>query len=150
MHADDTHIEWSAKALAAALHDVTHDTVDTMLLYLLRVPLLLSLGYLAYRVGRPASLRDTKCRPCADTATTHTTAPLLINGADAEPSLRTPLSAPKQDHVATHVLRQNAETRKTVVIALLFLVSTVAQVYVGIKAISFEGVWRTHPAVMTM
>ena len=46
--------------------------------------------------------------------------------------------------------RQRAELRKNFTIGAIFIVSTISQVYTGIKCIGFRGAWHTHPSLMSL
>ena len=68
---------WTPAALLAGLPDLSHDTVDVLVLFVVRVLVLLFLGWLAVKVGTP-DLSKLTVAPASDAA-----APLLINAADA-------------------------------------------------------------------
>ena len=52
------------------------------------------------------------------------------------------------EHLESFRLKQAAEQRKNVLIAAIFIASTVSQCYVGIKCVSYVGAWPAHPAAM--
>ena len=54
------------------------------------------------------------------------------------------------EHLESFRLKQAAEQRKNVLIAAVFIASTVSQCYVGIKCVSFVGVWPEHPEAMSV
>ena len=63
---------WTPAALLAGLPDLSHDTVDVLVLFVVRVLVLLFLGWLAVKVGTP-DLSKLTVAPASDAA-----APLLI------------------------------------------------------------------------
>ena len=109
-------VSWSWPALLHGLGDYTGDTVDCLVIYLVRVALLLSLGYAACRVTASAPSEQS----------TSSVAPLLING-EAPGGGRQPRSEIQEAHRIQHERSRSAEHRRNLIIGLLFLVSTVVQ-----------------------
>ena len=156
---------WTPAALLAGLPDLSHDTVDVLVLFVVRVLVLLFLGWLAVKVGTP-DLSKLTVAPASDAA-----APLLINAADAaaggaiclpcdgSAAAAAAAAAPtspvrpsteiKSEHLKSSALKKAAEWKKNLVIAAIFSVSTVGQVYVGVKCISFQGHWAENGAIET-
>ena len=173
-------IDWSVGGLLHGLHHPHDDTVDCLLLFVLRTLLLILLGWLAVHVGTPKLDVQPKsgaptCMPCFPASSTAPlmTAPLLINGAPqpvggAAPgaaasapggeegapsphrSAHQPTTEVKAEHLMSHKRKVAAENRKNFMIGAIFLVSTTAQVYIGIKCIGFDGLWRERHDVMTL
>lgn len=56
----------------------------------------------------------------------------------------------RTEHLLSHQRKQTAEFRKNVFVAALFALSTASQIYVGIKCISFRGLWATNPQLMSL
>ena len=50
-------------------------------------------------------------------------------------------SEAKSAHLKSYDRQKSAEVRKNVIIGLMFLMSTAAQIYLGVKVISFVGHW---------
>ena len=162
--------QWTLSALLAALPSFSGDTVDVQLLFILRVITISILAWVAVRVGQ-ADLSSVKRK--GDEGTVPITEPLLIN---AGPTASGPSctcngcggaggsgagvgggGARKQaghevnaEHLESFRLKQATEQRKNVLIAAVFIASTASQCYVGIKCVSFVGVWPAHPEAMSV
>lgn len=136
--------EWTWSALSTQLSDYRGDTVDCVLIFLLQAPLLVALGYLAQRVGSPPRQSDSE--QAAAAAVT----PLLINGETTTETLDKPRDRkqPKEEHVRQLERKKRRELRQNIAVGALFVVSTVVQVYLGIKAISYEGTWKHDHTAM--
>ena len=179
-------IDWSVGGLLHGLHSFQDDTVDCLLLFVLRTLLLILLGWLAVHVGTPKlDVQPRSGAPsCAACFAASSTAPLLINGAPqpvggAQPGAAAsapggadgaaatntasaeaamsphrrahqPTTEVKAEHLMSHKRKVAAENRKNFMIGAIFLVSTTAQVYIGIKCIGFDGLWRERHDVMTL
>ena len=173
--------EWTLPALLAALPSFNGDTVDVVLLFILRVLTISILAWVAVRVGQ-ADLSSVKSEGDDECTVVPITEPLLINGGPAAsgPSCTCSGSAGgsgaggsgagagggvgggggggarkrqarhevNAEHLESFRLKQAAEQRKNVLIAAIFIASTVSQCYVGIKCVSYVGAWPAHPAAM--
>lgn len=151
-------------SLPTTSQDFTSDTVDVCVLLVIRLVLLLVLIRIGVSVGTPK----------LDDIDAGTTAPLLINqGADQLHQLasavrtqsghctrlmlrprrsmcshvlapcRTPSQA-KKSHLESYDRKKVAEIKKNIVIGTMFVVATSAQIYLGVKVISFHGHWDDH------
>ena len=160
--------QWTPSALLAALPDFSGDTVDVQLLFILRILTIAILACVAVRVGT-ADLSSVK-QKSEEGAAAPITEPLLINAGPAAAGPACSCSgssshgpscngggARKQlghevntEHLESYRLKQAAEQRKNFLIAAVFIASTASQCYVGIKCISFVGVWPQHPQAMTV
>ncbi len=167
---------WRWASLPTALADFESDTLDLIVLLLLRVPLLMLLGRVACVVGTPkldgldarsadagSSVSPLLCVPISDALQGDGTPPApLSNGAPVPPSNGAPVPlshgtrafAPstvvKSEHLLSHRRKESAERAKNVVVAAIFLLSTVSQVYVGVKCISFRGEWEKSSGLMSL
>ena len=54
-------------------------------------------------------------------------------------------SVAKSTHLESYDRQKSAEVRKNAVIGVMFVISTTAQIYLGIKVISFVGVRNATP-----
>eukprot|EP00966_Prymnesium_polylepis_P304314 7031142-Prymnesium_polylepis.1 len=193
-------IEWKFFSLIDALGDFENDTVDVILVYLIRLFATGLLTCIAVVVGRP-QLDDlveeaeaaAGVEPlvvddgggaapllinggCCANHGGGGTAPLLINGGccgvhggsgDTAPPVdeggggddgdsaaaaapRKPTTSARGEHLESFQRKKAADVRKNLAIAALFAVSTAAQVFVGIKCISFHGAWHDSSAAMTL
>ena len=127
--------DWDVIALNDELHDARNTTADCLLLFILRAAALAILVPLAVHVGTPSSSSEP---------TSTATAPLLINGAAVDPNA---VPAPKA-HLDFNRRKILADYRRNFVVAIVFACATMAQIYIGIKCITFEGAWATQ-AVQT-
>ena len=53
----------------------------------------------------------------------------------------------REEHLASHKRKAKAELRKSIVCAVMFVVATAAQVYMGVKCISFDCDWERRPTL---
>ncbi|EOD40556.1 putative ABC transporter [Emiliania huxleyi CCMP1516] len=137
----------------AQLGDFRDDTLDLFLLLILRTLLVATLGVAAVRCGTP--------NLTAAPAEVDGLAPLLLNGSGGGSVCEVvppesggngaaqPTHAVKAEHLRSHALKEAAEVRKGLLVAAIFGVSTAAQVYVGVKCISFRGEWERDAHVLT-
>ena len=172
---DDHTVDWTWRGLLDGLQQITDDTVDCLVLYVCRSVLLIFLGWLAVRLGTPklADLQPVQpaeevCVSCGNGASS-IAEPLLINSvnggpppvsgaasssasatASPPPITHKPTTEVKEEHLQSHKRKILAENRKNVLIGAIFIVGTTAQVYIGVKCIGFDGLWRTHHNVMTL
>ena len=128
--AEDYRVSWTWQDLIRGLSDFSSDTVDILLISVLRIVLLAALLVLGVYVGTPR-LNDISDRG--------TVAPLLINSGEGQLHERS--SAAKSSHLESFDRQKNAEVRKNAVIGVMFSISTAAQIYTGIKVINFVGHW---------
>ena len=171
--------QWTLSALLAALPNFSGDTVDVQLLFILRVLTISILAWVAVRVGQ-ADLSSVKRKgdegtvpitePLLINAGPTASGPSCtcngcggVGGSGAGvgggggSGVGVGVGARKQaghevnsEHLESFRLKQAAEQRKNVLIAAVFIASTAAQCYVGIKCVSFVGVWPAHPAAMSV
>ena len=133
--AEDYDVSWLPADLKRGLTDFSDDTVDVILLLLVRVVSMLILTRVAIKVGTPnlSDIRDAALCPTVGTQ------PLLINAGEGQ--LHQLASAAKVEHLESHHRRKRADVKKNIAIGCLFVVSSAAQIYLGIKVISFKGHW---------
>jgi hypothetical protein len=134
---DDYAVSWDWDDLVHGLSDYKDDTVDVLLFAAVRIVLLAVLLQLGVYLGTPKLdnlASDTVCP----------VAPLLINSGSDQ--LHELASVAKTTHLKSYDRQKSADVRKNVVIAVMFLVATAAQVYTGIKVISFRGHWNDGDA----
>ena len=171
--------QWTLSALLAALPSFSGDTVDVQLLFILRVLTISILAWVAVHVGQ-ADLSSVKRKgdegtvpitePLLINAGPTASGPSCtcngcggVGGSGAGvgggggSGVGVGVGARKQaghevnsEHLESFRLKQAAEQRKNVLIAAVFIASTAAQCYVGIKCVSFVGVWPAHPAAMSV
>ena len=145
--------KWTAAGILAGLPRFGDDTIDCLLLFVVRVIVLAVLTCVAVRLGT-ADLSGIKTNEAS-------VEPLLINGPGAsetcppcEPQTSTAAKQTrnevKKEHLESHELKQRAEQKKNFAIAAVFIVSTAAQCFVGVKCIGFTGYWPDYPEVMTI
>jgi hypothetical protein len=131
---EDYTVGWSWSDLTHHLTDFKGDTVDMLLMTTVRVVLLMVLLQLGIRLGTPKLDNiipdDNVCAPVA---------PLLINAG--EESLHELTSEAKKTHLESYRRQKLADVRKNVVVGVLFVLSTLAQVFTGVKVIGFVGHW---------
>ena len=138
-------VDWKPHVYMHELAEFSSAMSDMMLLFVARWLLMLSLLYLGVRFGTP-KLDDigkpgATCPPCAPTQ------PLLING---ENETRLPGSGDAPlEHLESHKRKREADRRKNAILAVTFAVSTIAQVFVGVKCISFVGAWPESETLLT-
>ena len=135
-------VDWQPQAFARELSDFSSAMTDIMLLFVVRWLLMLALLYLGIHLGTP-KLDDigATCQHCPPTQ------PLLING---ENETRLPGSGDAPlEHLESHKRKREADRRKNAVLAVTFGVSTIAQVFVGVKCISFVGAWPESHTLLT-
>ena len=142
---DDFQVSWRWKDLLENLDDFDGDTVDVCLLLVLRIFMLLVL----LGIGSCATRKKTEgpcCYPCADQSPpAERVAPLLINQAtpaEEAPALTQLSHQADHQHVAAYNSNQRIALKKNLLSALMFVCSTTAQVYLGIKVIGFHGLWE--------
>ena len=139
--------DWSAKGLLEGLKNYNDDTVDLMLLYIVRTLALILMGWMAVRLGTPnlstvpkrgaADETVAVCPPCSNgaTASGSSVQPLLINGADAAggggaasvgpaSSAPKPTTEVKEEHLLSHQRKLAAESLKAYAVGAIFLTST--------------------------
>ena len=165
--------KWTLPALLSALPSFADDTVDVQLLFILRILTISTLAIVAVWVGTP-DLSGIKKK--GEEGVAPMTEPLLINGGGggaAGPShdVCPPCGSPQPgsggaggaaarakqlqhevnaEHLESHQRKQAAEQKKNVLITAIFIASTASQCYVGIKCVSFVGVWPAHPEAMSV
>jgi len=149
--------QWTAAALLQGLSSFQDDTVDSLLLLIVRLLVTGALAVAAVVLGKPrlddllAGGPDDVCPRVADG-----TEPLIINAGPSSAVVATTTttrakltSDVKEEHLMSFQRKEAAALRKNFVTIAIFIVSTICQVYLGIKCISFVGLWEEHPAVMT-
>ena len=115
---------WSLAALAERLGDFKHDSADLLLLFCVRVAVVSLLARLACALGKHPH----------DSAI----APLLR-------PLREPLiQRPPSNDLQAHVTDDARSKRTAAALAVSLLVTAAAQLYVGVKALSFQSTVRAE------
>lgn len=132
MTEEDYQVSWDVEALMDGLHDFRTDTVDVCLLTIVRICLLMILLRIGVWVGTP-KLHDID---------TSSVAPLLINQGTDE--LHELASEAKKSHLESHKRKKAADIKKNIIVGLMFVISSTAQIYLGVKVISFSGHWTDH------
>jgi len=149
-------VSWQWSTLGGALTDFTADTLDLILLFLVRAVALLVLGVLACRAGKTdyngigAAAETGGVAPLlagtrtadggSSVPTHHVRATPPSSGARAgwfirsaalgrlRPSRLLPLLQVTAEHLQSHKRKQAAEMRKSIFVAAIFAISTAAQV----------------------
>ena len=129
---EDYLVKWSWAALVSGLRDFKHDTVDILLLYCIRLFITIVLARVGVLVGRP-NLSKISCP-------VHGVQPLLINDGDGQ--LHQLSHEADRGHLESYQLKKRAEIKKNINSGVMFLVSTAAQIYTGVKVIMFVGHWK--------
>ena len=165
VHAEDAaDIEWTASALAESVGDFRDDTVDVILIYLIRLAVISVLTCVAVHVGRPrlddliAAAEGAGTSPLVINAPGLIGAPLLLDhcpacdgdGEGASTSTRKPTASARGEHLESFKRKKAADVNKNLTIAAIFAISTASQVFVGIKCISFDGTWHDSKSAMTL
>ena len=132
---EDYVVYWEWSDLVDNLGDFTDDTVDVILLLLVRVVLTMLCATLAVRLGKPKLHDLVKSDVASDTRTQ----PLLINQGEGQ--LHQLSTDADKSHLESHLRKKRAEIKKNIAVALIFILSTAAQVFLGVKVISFHGHW---------
>ena len=131
-------VDWRPEAFMRELAEFNFAMSDMLLLFAARWVLMLSLLFLGVRLGKPR-LNDITAGTGVGCPVI--TQPLLINGEDN----RLPGSGDAPlEHLESHKRKRAADHRKNMVLGVVFGVSTAAQVFVGVKCITFVGVWSNH------
>ena len=166
-------LKWTPRGLWEALKKFHYDSVDLVLLCLARLVIFNLLAYLGVKVGKP-KLDDLVGQPTFPGE--GTSAPLLVNAGAAGAPLtcavcpactapsgrgpglgltttaggRTITTEVKEEHLTSHKRKQAAEMKANAVCALMFIFGTSSQVYVGVKAISFNHGWEYSPMLQVL
>ena len=132
-------VGWSWHDFVHGLGDFKHDCADVILLTLVRIVTLGALLLLGVHLGTP------RLEKIVDAGST--VSPLVINGGDDQ--LHELASEAKASHLESFDRQKSADVRKNVVIALMFILSSGCQIFLGVKVISFIGHWEDggHAAV---
>ena len=136
-------VDWQPVVFMRELADFNSAMSDMLLLFAARWILMLSLLFLGLRLGKP---RLDDIAAGTSTGCIVITQPLLINGDDN----RLPGSGDAPlEHLESHRRKRAADRRKNAVLGVVFGVSTAAQVFVGVKCISFVGAWPQSHLLLT-
>ena len=145
---------WSGAGLVEGASRFSDDTVDCFLLFLIRAVLLTVLIVVAVRVGTPR-LDDLVEESNTEAATT---APLLINGTSTSPAAPVcePVAPPagsgwaRGEHLESFKRKKAADSKKNCAIGGIFALAMGSQIFVGIKCVSFHGIWSSSTPTMTL
>jgi len=125
---------WEPSQILAGLPKFRSDVVDLMLLCILRLLAISTVGVVGVKVGRP---RDPK--PESENSVEPLLAPSgSINNSGTTSSTTGAADGVKVEEMRRHNSQKEAETRRNIALTTLFLVSTIAQIFVGVKCVSFS------------
>ena len=156
-----TDVPWQPDHWLQALLNFKSDTMDILLITLLRPLALVACSATAIYVGtpkpgQPPAANGQQCHSCHGGSTTRgATAPLLINegsnagatAAAAAPSPGTLSTDVREGHLALNKQTERAALRKNVLLGVMFLLTSSVQVFVGIKCIGFSADWHLRPSL---
>ena len=127
---EDYEVSWTWHELLKQIPNFAGDTADCCLLLVVRLIVFFILVRVGVLVGTP-DLRNIDASSVA---------PLLINQGDGQ--LHQLASEAKASHLESFDRKKRAEVKKNAVSGVLFLLSTSAQIFLGVKVISFHGHWE--------